>query len=60
LVAAAGAIAVPPLSAALPSLGPGTGLVSPGPEMHPELPSLGPAPEPGTFVPFEPPATPAP
>ncbi|HVM67805.1 MAG TPA: twin-arginine translocase TatA/TatE family subunit [Acidimicrobiales bacterium] len=48
-----GVITVPPLAAALPALAPSTGLVSPGPEMRPELPSLGPAPQPGTFVPYE-------
>jgi sec-independent protein translocase protein TatB len=48
-----GAVAVPPLAAALPALAPSTGLVSPGPELRPELPELGPAPEPGTFVPYE-------
>jgi sec-independent protein translocase protein TatB len=51
--AAEGVITVPPLAAALPALAPSTGLVSPGPEMRPELPSLGPAPQPGTFVPYE-------
>jgi Sec-independent protein translocase protein TatA len=51
-----GAIVVPPLAAALPALAPSTGLVSPGPDMRPELPSLGPPPDPGTFVPYEPPA----
>ncbi len=56
LAGAVAAVTVPPLSAALPALAPSTGLVSPGPEMRPELPSLGPPPEPGTFVPYEPPA----
>ncbi len=50
-----GAVTVAPLAAALPALAPSTGLVSPGPDLRPELPSLGPPPEPGTFVPFEPP-----
>jgi sec-independent protein translocase protein TatB len=56
LPAVEGAITVPPLAAALPALAPSTGLVSPGPEMRPELPSLGPPPDPGTFVPYEPPS----
>jgi sec-independent protein translocase protein TatB len=46
---------VSPLAAALPTLAPSTGLVSPGPEVRPELPSLAPAANPDTFVPFEPP-----
>ncbi|HEY2427925.1 MAG TPA: hypothetical protein VGI06_03265, partial [Acidimicrobiales bacterium] len=43
-----------PLAAALPVLGPGSGLVSPGPDLQVELPDLGPPPEPGTFVPYQP------
>jgi len=43
-----------PLADALPSLGPGTGLVSPGPRLAPELPALAPTPDPDTFVPFDP------
>ena len=50
-----GAIVVPPLAAALPTLAPSTGLVSPGPDVRPELPSLAPPADPDTFVPFEPP-----
>jgi sec-independent protein translocase protein TatB len=46
-----GSISVPPLAPALPTLGPSTGLVSPGPVIEPTLPSLGPPPEPDTFVP---------
>jgi sec-independent protein translocase protein TatB len=49
-----GAAAGAPLADALPSLGPGTGLVSPGPRLAPELPALAPTPEPDTFVPFDP------
>jgi len=45
------------LAAALPTLAPSTGLVSRGPEVTPELPSLAPAPNPDTFVPFDPPRT---
>jgi sec-independent protein translocase protein TatB len=52
--AAAGAAGAAPLADALPSLGPGTGLVSPGPRLAPELPALAPTPEPDTFVPFDP------
>jgi len=52
-----GSAAVSPLAAALPTLAPSTGLVSRGPEVTPELPSLAPAPHPDTFVPFEPPRT---
>lgn len=43
-----------PLAPALPSLGPSTGLVSPGPAMEFQLPQLAPPPEPTTFVPFSP------
>jgi len=50
----AAAAAAAPLADALPSLGPGTGLVSPGPRLAPELPALAPTPEPDTFVPFDP------
>jgi Tat protein translocase TatB subunit len=45
-----------PLSAGLPVLGPGTGLVSPGPVLQVEVPTLGPPPDLGTFTPYEPPA----
>ena len=48
---------VGPLAAALPTLAPSTGLVSPGPEVKPVLPSLAPAPNPDTFVPYQPPGT---
>ena len=47
--------AAAPVAAALPVLAPSTGLVSPGPDVTPELPSLAPPPNPDTFVPFEPP-----
>jgi len=50
-----GAVGAGPLAAALPTLAPSTGLVSAGPDMKPELPSLAPAPQPDTFVPYEPP-----
>ena len=50
-----GSHAVAPLAAALPMLAPSTGLVSPGPDVTPELPTLAPPPEPDTFVPYEPP-----
>jgi len=50
----AAAAAAAPLADALPSLGPGTGLVSPGPRLAPELPALAPTPDPDTFVPFDP------
>jgi sec-independent protein translocase protein TatB len=50
-----GSITVSPLAAALPTLAPSTGLVSPGPDVRPELPSLAPPPHPDTFVPYEPP-----
>lgn len=49
-----GGVVVPPLSPAIPALGPSTGLMSPGPSFVPTLPELAPAPEPGTFVPFTP------
>ena len=49
-----GGVVVPPLSPAIPALGPSTGLMSPGPTFVPTLPELAPAPEPGTFVPFTP------
>jgi sec-independent protein translocase protein TatB len=39
---------------AIPSLGPSTGLVSPGPTLEFRLPELAPAPQPDTFVPFPP------
>ena len=54
---AAGSVPTSALAAALPTLAPSTGLVSPGPEVTPELPSLAPAPNPDTFVPFDPPRT---
>jgi len=43
-----------PLTPAIPALGPGTGLVSPGPVHRASLPELGPPADPRTFVPFEP------
>ncbi len=49
-----GSAAVSPLAAALPVLAPSTGLVSPGRDVTPELPSLAPPPNPDTFVPFDP------
>jgi sec-independent protein translocase protein TatB len=51
---AAAAAAAAPLADALPSLGSGTGLMSPGPRFVAELPALAPTPEPDTFVPFDP------
>jgi sec-independent protein translocase protein TatB len=45
------AAATQDLAPALPALGPSTPYVSPGPEWQVELPSLGPAPQPETFVP---------
>ena len=62
VAAGAGAGDGHPLAAALPVLGPGTDLVSPGPVVTVEIPTLGsgssqaPPPDPGTFSPFEPPA----
>ena len=53
-VAGTGGVTVPPLSPAIPALGPSTGLMSPGPTFVPTLPELAPAPEPDTFVPFTP------
>jgi sec-independent protein translocase protein TatB len=50
-----GSITVAPLAAALPTLAPSTGLVSAGPDVKPELPSLAPVPNPDTFVPYDPP-----
>jgi sec-independent protein translocase protein TatB len=50
-----GSHAVLPLAAALPALAPSTGLVSPGPDITPELPTLAPPPNPDTFVPYDPP-----
>jgi hypothetical protein len=50
-----GSHAIPPLAAALPILAPSTGLVSPGPDVTPELPTLAPPPNPDTFVPYDPP-----
>jgi Sec-independent protein translocase protein TatA len=50
----AGAVDGAPLSPALPSLGPSSGLVSPGPATSAELPVLAPPPIPDTFVPFNP------
>ena len=49
-----GPVVVPPLSPAIPALGPSTGLMAPGPMFVPTLPELAPAPEPDTFVPFTP------
>lgn len=39
----------------VPSLGPSTGLVAPGPALRDEMPLLGPPADPDTFVPFQPP-----
>ena len=43
-----------PLAPSIPTLGPSTGLVSPGPDLHPELPVLAQPPQPDTFVPYTP------
>jgi len=50
---------LPPLgpganSAPIPTLGEGTGLMSPGPDLHAEIPELAPPADPNTFVPYTP------